>query len=225
VEVREEDRDLALDLAENLFPGITHIDQLDKEWKSWWIILAGRVLRGNRGATGFAAEFSEVFRPGVEAQVDDILRRQEADLADQERRAAAEELERKGREGHQEALNRANLAEKTQITEERRERWIQERKERDQQLELEGLERKTKLQNGSLKERLATGMAVVAFAVALVVLGIGIESSHQEYVAGGSGFAGLATLALIRLLFLENSHPPASPPPPAEPPPPVGEGG
>lgn len=206
MEVKEEDRDLVLDLAENLFPGVTHIDQLDKDWKAWWIIVAGRVLRGNKGATGFAAELSEVFRPGVEAQVDDILKRQGVDFADQERRAAAEELERNSREAREEAQHQAGLAEKAQITEERRERWLQERKERDKHLELEELERKTKLQNGSLLERLVMGIAVVGFAMALVSLAIGIESGRQEYVAGGTGLAGLATLALIRLLLLGNNR-------------------
>ena len=204
VEVREGDRELALDLAENLFPGITHIDQLDKEWKSWWILVSGRVLRGDKGITRFVEAFSEVFRPGVEAQMDDILKRREMDLADQGRRAAAEELERKGRDGREEALNQATLAEKTQVTEERRERWAQERKERDKHLELEERERKTKLQNSSWKERLAMGMAVIAFAVALVALYVGLESG-REYVAGGSGLAGLAALAaIIRLLFLDS---------------------
>jgi hypothetical protein len=211
VEVREEDRELALDLAENLFPGAVHIDQLDKESKPWWILVSSKVLRGDKGMTRFVEAFSRVFRPGVEAQVDDILKRQEVDFADQGRRAEAEELERKARDGREEALSQANLAEKAQAMEERKERWAQERKERDKHLELEEQERTTKLKNGSLKERLAMGMAVVAFAVALVVLYVGLESG-QKYVAGGSGLAGLAALAaIIRLLFLDNAR--ASTPP------------
>lgn len=222
VEIKEEDRDLALDLAEYAFPGVTHIDQLTKDQKSWWILVAGRVLRGNEAIVRYVEAFSKVFRPSVDAQVKDILRRQELDFADKARRATAEETERRNREVREREMHKANLRRLAQQGKEDKERWRQEKKERDKSLELEGQERETRLQleaeerrskmrNSSRREHLAMGMAAITFACAVAAFIVGLANG-EGWVIGGSGITGVAALlTIVKLLLSENRLPPPSP--------------
>jgi hypothetical protein len=212
VEVQEEDRELALVLAEHLFPGLDHIDQLSDEQKTWWILVSGRVLRGDKAIARYVEAFSKVFLPSVDTQIDDTLKRQEFDFADKGRRAAAEEVERRQREaqaGEEHKAKLARLAREGELEEVERSKRLQleeeERKvelalaaeERKVETALSAEERRTKLKNRDRREKLAMTMAGATFLGAAIVFFIGLMSG-EGWVIGGSGVTG--ALALISMI-------------------------
>lgn len=232
VAIKEEDRELTLVLAEHLFPGVEHIDQLSDEQKPWWILVSGRVLSGDKAIARYVEAFSKVFLPSVDTQIDDTLKRQEFDFADKGRRAAAEEVERRNREARAGEEHEAKLARIKQegVEEEKREKQERangvrrtkfEEAERSKHLELEEEERKiemglsreerqTKLKNRDRRENLAMAMAAVAFLGALVVFLIGLVKG-EGWVIGGSGVTGAVVLISM---FVQSLLSEPKPPPP-----------
>jgi hypothetical protein len=100
VDINESDEELALLLAEQFYPDLTNIDQIeDPHEKRGWITLAVQILRGQETVARHSAEaFSKVFQPLVDAQVADTVRK-----------AAAEEREREERRAHLQALYEAAI--------------------------------------------------------------------------------------------------------------------
>jgi hypothetical protein len=198
VEVREEDRDLALELAEHIFPDVTHIDQLSKQEKAWWILIAGKLLRGD---DHYIEAFSRVFQPSVDAHVDDVLKRQEFDFDEKRRRAAMEEVERLNREAREEKKLEVHLKREVQRGEEDRDRHEQEM-----------VERKGRWSNTQLKERLAMGMTTVTFICALAVFILGLFSGDGWVIGSSGGVGVVALVTLVKLLLPDDTPPPVSPP-------------
>jgi hypothetical protein len=232
VAIKEEDRDLALVLAEYLFPGVEHIDQLNDEQKPWWILVSGRLLSGDKAIARYVEAFSKVFLPSVDAQIGDTMKRQEFDFADKGRRAAAEEVERRNREERAMEEHKARLARIAQegVEEEKREKQKRadgakrakldeaerikhlelEEEERKIEMALTREERKTRLKNRDRRENLAMAMAAVTFLGALVVFLIGLLRG-EGWVIGGSGLTGaIALISMFVQMLL--SEPKASPP-------------
>jgi len=233
--VKEEDREMALVLAENLFPGVEHIDQLNDEQKPWWILVSGRVLSGDKAIARYVEAFSKVFLPSVDAQISDTFKRQEFDFADKGRRAAAEEVERRNREARareehkvklariaQEGIEeekrlkqeRANGAKRLKLEEaERTEHLGLEAEERKIEMTLSREERRTRLKNRDRRENLAMAMAAVTFLGALVVFLIGLLRG-QGWVIGGSGVTGAIALIsmFVQMLLSEPKPPPTASP-------------
>jgi hypothetical protein len=92
VEIKEADEELALLLADQFYPELTHLDQIeDPQEKRGWITLAVQILRGQEAVIRHAAAtFGEVFKPGVEAQVADTLRKSAAEEREREERRQRE---------------------------------------------------------------------------------------------------------------------------------------
>ncbi len=144
VTVKQETRELVLDLAENLYPGVAKIGELDKQNRSYWLLLAGGILREYPDISHHLETLGNVLARGVNAEIDDILQRLEADLEEKQRRSEAEERARGNQERREE------------------ERWQLEKEERRQRLEKES----NREDNGFLIERALLVMMVVAFVLA-----------------------------------------------------------
>jgi hypothetical protein len=210
VEVDESDEELALLLAEQFYPDLTHIDQIqDKQEKRNWTVLTVQILRGQEAVIRYAAEtFGKVFQPSVDAQVADTLRK-----------GAAEELEREERKAREIEIQKASLFRIAQEECLDIERWELEKKEREKKLELEENERITKLRleeeerktaltNRDRREKLVIGMALVTFVCALAAFIVGLVSK-EPWIIGGSGITGVAALAtFVKLLSDEIKTPP-----------------
>jgi hypothetical protein len=208
VVVKAETRDLILDLAENLYPGVDEIWKLDKQNRSYWLLLSSGILREYPDISHYLETLSNVLARGVNAEIDDILQRLEADLKDKQRRSEAEEREQGNRERRAEDRHQADLADQTQRRGEREERWKLEQEERRQQLEKDG----KREDNGYLIEKALMAMMVVAFALAvglLIVAALVAQSSGKPanwsdslgwaFAAGGSGAMGLLSLVMLML--------------------------
>lgn len=219
VEVTEERRELVLDIAENLFPGKYSISDLKPMERERWVVLACNVLRGDPDVSQQVAALAEVLGPGVQAQIEDLLVRREADLALQEKNAAAGERERRRRERREEETHKANLKQRAREETECEERWKQELEGQDKHLQLEieerttelrlGQKREAKLKNSNRREVLAMGMAAITFACALVAFVVGVAKG-EGWIIGGSGITGVAALlAIVRLLLSEQNRSPS----------------
>lgn len=74
--VAEVDRELVLDLAEILFPGIEHLDQLSPEQRARWIVLQTSLVQNPSVLKeSFLEGFQSIFEKEVEAQVSEALER------------------------------------------------------------------------------------------------------------------------------------------------------
>jgi hypothetical protein len=207
VMVKEETRQLVLDLAENLYPGVDEIGKLDKPNRGYWLLLSSGILREYPDISHYLDTLSDVLARGVNAEIDDILHRLAADLKEKQRRSEAEEHERGNREQREERLLEAELEDKAQLRGERQERWEMEREERTQRLQKQG----RRDDNGLLVERILMVMMVVAFVLAVVFLVVGAlagEGRDQSvgwtntgwvFAAGGSGAMGLLSLIMLML--------------------------
>ncbi|MDQ3724295.1 MAG: hypothetical protein M3335_00145 [Actinomycetota bacterium] len=201
VEVKEEDRELALELAEHIFPDVTHIDELGKQEKAWWILIAGKLLRGD---DRYIEAFSRVFQPSVEANVDDVLKRQEFDFNQKRRRAAMEEVERLNREERENKKLEVELKREAQRGEEDKDRHKQDMAERE-----------GRWKNTQLKEWLAMGMAAITFLCAVAGFLVGLFSGDLLVVGGSSGACVAALVTLVKLLLPHHDQPPPQEPPPS----------
>jgi hypothetical protein len=46
-EIDESTRDLVLDLADHLYPGITHVDELPREERNWWVLVQTKIIQAD----------------------------------------------------------------------------------------------------------------------------------------------------------------------------------
>jgi hypothetical protein len=206
--------DLALLLAENWYPNLTHIDQItDKEEKMRWLLVTGALLRGQEAVTRYVEQFSKIFQPAVDAQVNDTIRK-----------GAAEEQEREERKAREIAMHLAELARLAQQEDLDGKRWAMEEKERGRKLELDEEERKTKLRlekkereddlkHKNRRQSIGLVMAIITFCCAFAAFIIGLASS-ENLVVGGSMITGIT--ALITVVKLLNSNPQIRPPAPPD---------
>lgn len=226
VEIKQEDEELVLLLAEQFYPELTHLDQIeDPQEKRGWITLAVQILRGQEAVIRQAAQtFSEVFQPGVEAEVAQTLRK-----------TAAEEEERAERRAREVALHKKELFriarqesvddERWELEKKEREKKLEleerkldlEEKEREKKLELEEEERTTHLrleeeervaahENRVGREKLAYRMAAIAFTCAVVALVVGIVRGEAMIIGSSSAIAIGALVALVSLMLAEQSR-------------------
>lgn len=215
VEFKLEDEELLLLLAEQFYPDLTHIDQIENwQERRGWLILCTQILKGQEATIRYAAEtFSKVFQPSVDAQVADTLRK-----------GAAEELERQERRAREIEIFKANLILLAQKGVLSREEWELEKTERITRLILEAQakqqeteEKRTRTQNRNLREKMVMGMATIIFVCAFVAFIVGLVSG-EPWIIGTSGITGIGALvAAVKLLSNEN-NPPPPPAPPGEPP-------
>lgn len=213
VQVKKENRELVLDIAENIFPGAYAISDLKKGEREKWIILSCDILRENKADISASIEaIAKVLDPAVQAEIEDTLLKRNFFFEQEEKRSEIEGEERQERREREKATHAENLLDQAQARRLVDERWDLEKKERNKRLAMEV----NKHKNSSLRERIGIGMAVIGFLVAFVLLCIGLKSG-QGYVAGSSGAVAVTILGVVlRLLFLEQKQ---SPPPPLMPPP------
>lgn len=185
-EAGEADREFVADLAESFYPDVEHIDQLNKDQLQFWIPFATSVLRGDQ-MDRLVAKFGDALAPGVDAQIDDILKRQQFDFANERQRIVFDGLERIQKKRRRD-----------QRREEERQKHLQEISIAADQWEVEKKERLSHLGIRAWRERIVLGMAIVGFllVVATCVLGL---LSHQTYLASGSG--GGVALIILGVVF------------------------
>jgi hypothetical protein len=219
VEFKPEDEELLLLLAEQFYPDLTHIDQIENwQEKRGWLILCTQILKGQEATIRYAAEtFSKVFQPGVDAQVADSLRK-----------GAAEELERQERKAREIEIFKANLillAQKGVLT---REEWDLEKTERLTRLILETEAKQQELaakrqeaeekeiwaRHRERREKMVMGFATIIFACAFVAFIIGLLS-QEPWIIGTSGATGIGALVAAVTLLSNENNPPPPPAPPA----------
>lgn len=211
IEVKERNRDLALDLAENLFPGVNAIGDLKKGERERWIVLSCDILRENTEDISASIEaIAKVLDPAVQAQIEDILLKRNFFFEKEEKQSELDEEEREERKEREKATHSENILDRAQARRIANENWELEKKERNKRLAMAV----TKHKNSSLRERIGIGMAVIGFLGAFVLLFVGVNSG-EEFVAGSSGAVAATILGVvIRLLFLDQKQPP--PPPPGD---------
>lgn len=177
VEIKEEDEELALLLADQFYPELTHLDQIeDPQEKRGWITLAVQILRGQEAVIRHAAAtFGEVFKPGVEAQVADTLRK-----------SAAEEQEREERRDREIEKHKAELfriSQKEDKLSGLRERAIEQRLSQAE----------TRENNGLRIENRLIWMMTTTFTLAVVLLVAGaVFTQLNDQPASLPGWAPLA---------------------------------
>ena len=180
-EAPEENRRFVMDLAEALYPDVEHIDQLSDADKKSWIHTADLFLRDDLVDRLFS-KFGKELAPAVEAEVDDILKRQEFDFANGRDRIAAEIQERAEKKQQREERHEDIRQGRVLALLIARERW-----------EVEKDERLTSLRNRSRRENMALAVAVAASlmvgAICIVAL-----AEHRTFVVGG--FGGLLAAAV-----------------------------
>ena len=212
VDVKEENRELVMDIAENLFPGVYAISDLKKGEREKWIILSCDILREKNKAelTASIEAIAKVLDPAVQAEIEDTLLKRNFFFEQEEKRSENEGEEREQRKKRELETHQENLEDQRQARSERTDRWQHKKAERKRKLELnERLqtlteeERRTKMKNSSRRENLFTGMAAVTFLCAAVGFAVGLLNG-AEWVAGGSGATGLiALVAIVKLLLAE----------------------
>jgi predicted RNA-binding protein with RPS1 domain len=183
-------RDLLLDIADNIFPGVNSIGDLEKGEREHWIIFACGILRGYPDISQYVDAFSEALGRGVDAQISDILERREVDLRIKEKYSAATERIRKKREARAEDKHKADLADQKQ----RRDDREQHQEERKEWNELGLRDARAKQVHGVWIERILIGMIVVAFI--LFVTG---ALTGETLILGSSGAGGLITAIMFAL--------------------------
>jgi hypothetical protein len=219
VEIKPADEELVLLLAEQFYPRLTHLDQIENpQERRGWTILAVQILLGQETIMRYVEKFSAIFKPSVDAQVDETVRRSAAE--EQER------AERKEREIERHKAELFRIAEEESLD---GERWEMEKKEREKKLELEVKEREKRLEleeeertahlrleteereaahkNRVRREQLAYWMAAVAFACAAVALVVGIVRGEPVIIGSSSAIAIGALVALVSLMLAERSRP------------------
>ncbi|MDX6635897.1 MAG: hypothetical protein QOF06_2100 [Solirubrobacterales bacterium] len=213
VRVKEENRELVLDIAENLFPGTYAISDLKKGEREKWIILSCDILRENKAELSASIEaIAKVLDPAVQAEIEDTLLKRNFFFEQEEKRSEIEEEERDDRKEREKVTHTENLLDRAQARRLADERWALEKRTQEKQLDMEESERRTRLKNTSWRERIGMAMAVIGFSAALALLAIGVMSG-DGYVAGSSGAVAATILGVIlRLLFLEQRQPPSPPP-------------
>jgi hypothetical protein len=177
VEIKEADEELALLLADQFYPELTHLDQIeDPQEKRGWITLAVQILRGQEAVIRHAAAtFGEVFKPGVDAQVADTLRK-----------SAAEEREREERREREIEKHKAELFQ------------ISQREDnlsglRDQAIEQGLSQAETRESNGLRIENRLIWMMTTTFTLAVVLLVAGaVLTQLSDQPASLPGWAPLA---------------------------------
>lgn len=213
IEIKPQDEELALLLAEQFYPELIHLDQIeDGREKRGWITLSTQILMGQEAAIRYAAEtFGKVFEPSVEAQAADTLRR-----------GAAEELERQERKAREIEIFKGKLLLLAQQGSLEQKRWNLEETERIARLILEAEakqqeveakrqeaeEKKTWAGLREHRERMIMAMATIIFACAFVAFIVGMVS-HEPWIIGTSGATGIGALvAAAKLLSNRNNPPP-----------------
>jgi hypothetical protein len=210
VEVTKEKRDLILDLAENIFPGKRGVWNLRKGERERWVVLACNILYGNPDVSTEITALAEVLGPGVQAEIDDILLKRNFFLEKEAKQAEIEEEAREERRAREKETHDENLLDQAQKRRIKKERWEMKKKQENKRLAMEV----TRHKNVSAKERIGMGLAVIGFAVALVLLVIGLQNS-QGIVAGGSGATAVTIVGLVLYHLLTGNKGPA-PTTPAE---------
>jgi hypothetical protein len=213
IRVKEENRELVLDIAENLFPGAYAISDLKKGEREKWIMLSCDILRENKAEISASIEaIAKVLDPAVQAEIEDTLLKRNFFFEQEEKRSEIEEEERDERKEREKATHTENLLDLAQARRLGDERWALEKTTQEKHLGMEEDERRTRLKNTSWRERIGMAMAVIGFLAALALLALGVTSG-DGYVAGSSGAVAAAILSVIlRLLFLEQKQPPSPPP-------------
>lgn len=189
VEIEGSNEELVLLLAEQFYPELIHLDQIEnKQEKRNWTVLAVQILRGQEAAVRHAAEtFSKVFQPGVNAQVADTLRK-----------GAAEEREREERKAHLQELYAIVIGREEKLS------GLQLRAV-EQRLDQE----KVREANGERLETILIRMMIIAFTLALLLIVAGavvtqVNGQHSSLtgwavLAGGSGGLGLFSAIALML--------------------------
>lgn len=210
VQVKPENRELVLDIAENLFPGIYAISDLKKGERESWLILSLNILTENQADLTESIEgIAEVLGPAVQAAIEDTLVKQQFFFEKEERRSAVEEEEREERIAREQATHSEQLVDRAQERRIADERWDLEKKALNKRLAMEV----TRHKNASAKERVGIGIAIIGFSVALVLFYIGIKS-NQGFVAGGSGAIAATIVGVVLHLLLSEQKllpPPSGP--------------
>jgi hypothetical protein len=207
VQPREETTLLVLDLAEHLHPGVDHIGKLDKQSRAHWIVLASGILREYPDISQYLDTLSEVLARGVNAEIDDILQRLEADLKEKKRRAEEEERERAEQQQREEDIHAENIADQQQQRTQSQEEWSIQKEILGQKRDRE----KQRDATGHTLELIFIGMAVASFTLAVCLLTMAAIVGHGDaktlslaspglaLAFGGTGATGLFSLVLLAL--------------------------
>jgi hypothetical protein len=187
-----EDKEFVLNLAEGLHSGKTHIDQIESaEEKRWWIMVSTGLLLGDDRVSEWVEQFAKVWLPAVEAQADDVLKRQ-LDFENKRRTLFYEGLEQLHRkqlkEEKQEEKRRKNNVDLSLVEK----RWDLEEAERRNAL----THRDTRENLRERREKVFLVMTVIGALLAAGICTFGVIGG-EGYVAGGSGSMALGILASI----------------------------
>jgi hypothetical protein len=183
VEIDPDGQDLALMLAENWYPSLSHIDQIrNKQERLQWLLITGALLRGQEALKRYIEQFSQIFKPAVDAQVNDTISQ-----------GAAEERERRLRRVREIEVQQAELARIAQQEGLDQEEWQLKKKERE-----------AALRRSNQRQDVGLVMAIITFCCALIAFFIGLASG-DSWIIGGSLVAGLTALVTVAKLVYNHT--------------------
>jgi hypothetical protein len=214
VDPKEETELLLLDVAEHLHPGVNHYSELNKQARSHWLVLSSNILRESPDISQYLDTLGEVLARGVNAQIDDVLQRLEADLKEKARRSEEEERERAKREEREEENHDEHIANQRQQRTQREEEWAI----RKVDLEQASARKKQRDSVGHILEIILIITVVISFLLAASLIVIGAAHGYSDvkalsltvpgltFVLGGGGATGLFSLSLVALHRMRRGH-------------------
>lgn len=195
--------ELLMQIAEQWYPGISNLEELDGKEQKFWIRFREGVLQGQYGIAELAKTLNESIKAQVDAGIEDAQTRRAADVESQRRRRETKDRILRKRQRADDERLKADLEDQAQ-----------RREERVAQLDQEIKERETKRINRSRKDHLLIAITAISFACSIALIAAGAMGG-QPIAYGGSGIFGVVSVAgMVRLFLLGDDRPAAHPSPP-----------